>query len=180
MSFLILICIGAAAAWAVSHFFQKLDLRSSMRWGMGLGFLFTGVDHFVSASTRYAPMLPDVLAEQALFWVYLTGVGELAGGVGLLVRARLYAPLRLPNLQKAAGVGLALMLVCVVAANVNVALKGQSVQGLEFGAWYYWIRPFIQPVFIAWALYCVGAWPWRYPVTTTNSPGTRYPAPERH
>jgi uncharacterized membrane protein len=156
MSFLVLISAGAAAAWALSHFFQKLDLRSSLRWGMGLGFLFTGIDHFVSAS-RYAPMLPDLLADQALFWVYFTGVAELAGGVGLLVPARLYGRLGLPNLQKPAGVGLAVMLACVVVANINVALKGQSVQGLEFGVWYYWIRPFFQPVFIAWALYCVGA-----------------------
>ena len=158
MSFLVLISAGAAAAWVLSHFFEKLDLRASLRWGMGLGFLFTGVDHFASASTRYAPMLPDMFADKALFWIYLTGGAERAGGVGLLVPAWLYGRLGLPNLQKPAGVGLAVMLACVVVANVNVALKGQSVHGLEFGAWYYWIRPLFQPVFIAWALFCVGAW----------------------
>ena len=161
MSFFVLICMGAGVAWTMSNLFQKLDLRSALRWGMGLGFLFTGVDHFLSASTRYAPMIPDALAEHALAWVYLTGVAELAGGLGLLIPVQVYRRLGLPNLQKQAGIWLAVMSVCVVAANINVALKGQTVQGLEFGAWYFWTRPLFQPVFICWALYCVGAWPRR-------------------
>lgn len=164
MSFLLLICMAAAAAWAVSHLFQRLDLRASMRWGMGLSFLFTGVDHFASAATRYAPMIPDALAAYALPLVYLTGVAEVAGGLGLLMPVALYRRLGWPNLQEQAGIWLAVMLVCVVAANINVAFKGQTVQGLEFGAWYFWIRPLFQPVFIAWALYCVGVWPRRPPV----------------
>lgn len=160
MSFFFLISLAAGLAWSLSHLFKRpLDLRGSMRWGMGLGFIFTGVDHFVSAASRYAPMIPDALAEHALAWVYLTGVAELAGGLGLLLPVALYHRLGLPNLQRPAGIGLAVMLVCVVAANINVALKGQSVQGLDFGAWYYWIRPLFQPVFIAWALYSAGVWP---------------------
>ncbi|MET3180738.1 UNVERIFIED_ORG: putative membrane protein [Variovorax guangxiensis] len=160
MSFLLFICSFGAVAWAVSRLLKRpLDLRGAMRWGMGLGFLFTGIDHFVSASTRYAPMIPDALAQHALAWVYLTGVAELAGGLGLLVPLSVYERLGLPNLRKQAGIWLSVMLVCVVAANINVALKGQTVQGLEFGAWYFWIRPLFQPVFIAWALYCSGAWP---------------------
>lgn len=160
MSFFFLISIGTVLAWALSRLLKRpLDLRSSMRWGMGLGFLFTGVDHFASGATRYAPMIPDALAAHALAWVYLTGLAELAGGLGLLIPAALYRRLGWPDLQKQAGIWLAVMLVCVVAANINVALKGETVQGLDFGAWYFWIRPLFQPVFIVWALYCVGAWP---------------------
>ena len=56
MSFLFFISSFGVIAWAVSHLLKRpLGLRAAMRWGMGLGFLFTGVDHFVSASTRYAP-----------------------------------------------------------------------------------------------------------------------------
>ncbi|MDM0078929.1 hypothetical protein QTH90_31305 [Variovorax sp. J2P1-59] len=162
MSFLLLICMGAGIAWVVSNLLKRrLDFRSSLRWGMGLGFLFTGVDHFVNASTRYVPMIPDALAEHAFAWVYLTGVAELAGGLALLIPAEFYRRLALPNLQKQAGLWLAVMLFFVVAANINVALKGQTVQGLEFGAWYFWIRPLFQPFFIIWALYCVGVWPKR-------------------
>jgi hypothetical protein len=52
------------------------------------------------------------------------------------------------------------MLVFLVIANVNVAVKGGSVPGLSFGPEsYYWLRPLLQPVIIAWALYAGGVWP---------------------
>ena len=87
MSFFFLISIGSVLAWALSRLFKRpLDLRASMRWGMGLGFLFTGVDHFVSASTRYAPMIPDALAAHALAWVYLTGPLNYASSTALRKR----------------------------------------------------------------------------------------------
>jgi uncharacterized membrane protein len=126
---------------------------------MGMSFVFTGVDHFVSGSMRYVPMIPDALAGHALAWVYVTGVAELAGGAGLLIPAFFYQKLGIPNLQRQAGICLAILLSCVVAANINVALKGQTVQGLNFGAWYFWIRPIFQPVFVIWALYSVNFWP---------------------
>ena len=161
MSFFFLISLAALLSWLVARLRgQRLGLRDSMRWGMALGFLFTGVDHFASGATRYAPMLPAALAEHALFWVYLTGAAELLGGLGLLVPVRYYQRLGLPNLQRQAGIWLAVMLVCVVTANIHVALQGQTVQGLDFGAWYYWLRPLFQPVFVLWALFCVGVlWP---------------------
>ncbi|MFO6418932.1 hypothetical protein ACLBKS_01870 [Hylemonella sp. W303a] len=160
MIFFILISLASLLAGLISRLtHRRLDLRGSMRWGMALGFFFTGVDHFVSGATRYAPMLPAALTEHALFWVYLTGAAELLGAVGLLVPARVFERLGLPNLQRQAGIWLAVMLLCVVIANINVALQGQTVQGLEFGAWYFWIRPLLQPVFVLWALYCVGVWP---------------------
>jgi len=162
MSFLFLISLGSVLSWlAVRLSGRRLGLRDSMRCGLALGFLFTGGDHFANAVPRYVPMLPTVLAEHALFWVYFTGAAELLGAVGLLLPVWVYRRLGLPNLQRQAGIWLAVMLVCVVAANINVALQGQTVQGLEFGAWYYWIRPLFQPVFVVWALYSVGVWPRR-------------------
>lgn len=160
MSFFFLISLVSVLTWLVFRLAgRRLGLRDSMRWGMALGFLFTGVDHFVSGAMRYAPMLPPMLAEHALFWVYLTGAAELLGALGLLVPVRVFERLGLPNLQRQAGIWLAVMLACVVIANINVALQGQTVQGLEFGAWYFWVRPLFQPVFVLWALYCVGVWP---------------------
>ena len=103
-------------------------------------------------------MIPDALAGHALFWVYLTGLGELLGGLGLLIPLALYRRMGWPDLRRQAGLGLAMLLVCVVTANVHMALKGESVQGLEFGTWYLWLRPLIQPVFVIWALYCSGFW----------------------
>ena len=158
MSFLALIgiptlLIALFQRWRMGH----VRWADAMRWGMGLGFLFTGVDHFVHAVDRYVPMIPPPLDSHALQWVWATGLAEIMGAFGILIPLTAWKTLGLPNLRPAAGIGLALMLVCVVWANIHVAVQGQSVKGLDFGSMYYWIRPFFQPVFIAWALFASGA-----------------------
>ena len=176
MSFLFLISGAGVVAWLMARLLGiRPDLRTVMRWGMGLGFVFTGVDHFVSAQVRYVPMIPDFMAEQALFWVYFTGAAELAGGIAFLLPVRLITRLGVAALHKLAGAGLALLLVCVVIANIHVAQQGQQVQGLPFGAWYYWLRPLFQPIFIVWALYSSGLW--RGPAVT--APAGRHPVGDR-
>ncbi len=90
---------------------------------------------------------------------WFTGAAELAGAIGLLLPPGVYHRLGLPDLRRAAGIGLALLLSLVVVANVHVALTGATVDGLPFGTWYYWLRPFLQPVIIAWALYAAGVAP---------------------
>lgn len=161
MSFLLFILIGTALAWIPQRLIgQGADRRMAMRQGMALALTFTGVDHFVSAHSRYVPMIPDPLAEWALPLVQFTGAAELAGALGLAVPASLYARLGWPNLQRLAGSALAVMFCCLVAANINVAIKGTGVDGLNFlGPIYFWIRPALQPLFVGWVLYAVGAWP---------------------
>jgi uncharacterized membrane protein len=128
----------------------------AMRHGMAGGFIVTGIDHFVSGHSRYVPMLPDFLADHALELVYFTGAMELAGAIGLVIPLAVYCRLGMPNLRRWAGIGLAVMLAFLVMANINVALQGSRVQGLEFGNWYYYLRPFIQPIFMLWALFVSG------------------------
>ena len=128
----------------------------AMRHGIACGFIFVGIDHFASAAGRYVPMMPDFLSVYGLQIVYFTGAAELAGAVGLVVPLVVYRRLGLPNLRKWAGISLAVMLAFLVIANINVAIKGSTVQGLEFGRWYFWLRPFFQPVFIVWSLYVSG------------------------
>jgi uncharacterized membrane protein len=157
MSFLFLMLGFSLVAYIPQLFLgDRRDYRMALRHGMAGGFTFTGIDHFVNAETRYLPMVPDFLADHALQLVYFTGVAELAGAIGLVVPLAIYKRLGLPNLRKWAGIGLAIMLALLVVANVNIALKGGSVQGLEFGAWYYWVRPLFQPIFILWALHVSG------------------------
>lgn len=168
MSFLLLMTVVATfSAAAQSLLGRRPELRAAMRHGMGVAFLFTGVDHFVHDTTRYLPMMPPWFEPLSLELVWFTGAAELAGAVGLLVPTSVYRRLGLPNLRPAAGVGLALLLSLVVIANVHVALAGATVDGLPFGAWYYWLRPFLQPVIIAWALYASGV------VGTHQGPVTR-------
>ncbi len=158
MAFFILMLGISLLAYLPQYFFgDRKDYRMALRHGMVGGFIFTGIDHFVSAQARYVPMMPEVLSDYALALVYFSGAAELAGAIGLVVPLMVYRKLGLPNLRKWAGIGIAVMLVFLVIANVNVALKGESVQGLEFGAWYYWLRLLFQPIFIIWALYVSGA-----------------------
>ena len=157
MSFILLMLVFSVIAYVPQRFFgDKKDYRMALRYGMAGGFTFTGIDHFLNAETRYIPMLPDLFDIYALELVYFAGGAELLGALGLILPLAFYKQLKLPNLRKWAGIGLSIMLVFLVIANINVAMKGSSVAGLKFGAWYYWLRPFLQPVIILWALYVSG------------------------
>lgn len=157
MSFLLLMAAAAAMGWLVSFVLRRpMNLRDAMRVGAAGAFLFTGVDHFLSAETRYLPMMPAFFGHLAPPLVLFTGAAEIAGAIGLLVPLSAYGRLGLPNLRHAAGVALAVMLVFLVTANVNVAIKGGGVDGLAFGQWYFWLRPVFQPFIIFWVLYAAG------------------------
>jgi uncharacterized membrane protein len=126
-----------------------VDWRACMRWGLSLALVFAGADHLLMPQ-RYLPMVPDFVpfAAEAVF---LTGLCELAGAIGLLV----------PRFRYMAGVLLAVYFVCVFPANIKNAVEGLSVEGLPTATWYYWLRLLFQPLVIWWALYCssVIAWP---------------------
>lgn len=157
MSFLLLMMALSALAyspqWCIG---DRQDYRMAMRHGMAGAFTVTGIDHFVNSHSRYVPMLPDSLADYAVALIYFTGAMELAGAIGLVIPLAVYTRLVLPNLRRWAGIGLAAMLAAIVVANIHVALAGSRVQGLEFGAWYYYLRPFFQPIFMLWALFVSG------------------------
>jgi uncharacterized membrane protein len=157
MSFLLLMIALSALAYVPQWLLgDRRDYRMAMRHGMAGGFVFTGIDHFVHGHSRYVPMLPEFMADHAVELVYFTGAMELAGAIGLVIPLAVYSRLGLPNLRKWAGIGLAIMLAFLVIANIHVALQGGRVQGLEFGDWYYYLRPFFQPIFMLWALFVSG------------------------
>ena len=160
MTFLFFISVLSALAYVPQLLLgRRHDYRMAMRHGMAGGFIFTGIDHFVNAHDRYILMMPDFLSDYALELVCFTGVAELTGALALVVPLVVYARLGLPDLRQWAGIGLAIMLAFLVIANINVAIKGSTVQGLELGRWYFWLRPFFQPIFIVWALYVSGVKP---------------------
>jgi uncharacterized membrane protein len=168
MSVLVLMIVLSAIAYLPQYVLgNRKDYRMAMRHGMAGMFLFTGLDHFFTPS-RYIPMMPPFLADYALELVYLSGLAELAGALGLLVPLAVYRWLKLPNLRPLVGLGLALMLSVIVIANINVAVQGLQVQGLPFPAWYYWVRVLLQPVFVVWALFVAGVI--RRPAPTAHTP----------
>lgn len=162
MFFLALCLVFSLVLYVPQWFFAgRRDRRTALRHGLAAGFVFTGVDHFVHTQERYVPMIPDFLAGAATALVYVTGVAEVAGAVGLVVPLAVYRRLGLPNLRWWAGVGLTVLLAVMVAANINVAMQGSAVEGLDAGPVYAWVRPLLQPVIMAWALYAGEVWPRR-------------------
>ena len=76
-------------------------------------FLVTSTAHFTSRKYDLAAMMPEPLPDN-LWIIYLTGLFEIAGAIGLLV----------PRTRRLAGIFLVLLLIAVFPANVNAALNG--------------------------------------------------------
>ena len=108
---------------------------------MSAGFLVTGVMHFVTVE-RFMAMIPPALPWHREL-VYASGVFEIFGALGLLLRST----------RRWAAYGLAALLLAVFPANLHIVMSGGSVEGLPQAAWYYWLRIPFQFVFIAWALW---------------------------
>ena len=156
MEVLILMLVVSGIAYIPQRIFgDRTDYRMALRHGMAGGFIFTGLDHFLTPE-RYVPLIPAFLSAYAQELNYISGIAELAGALGLVVPLVVYRRLGLPNLRRWAGLGLALFLAAIVIGNINVALQGTQVPGIPLGRWYYWLRPFLQPIFIIWALYVGG------------------------
>lgn len=171
MFFAFLLVASAAAGLAGRLGVPGMAGRAAcMRWGMAAALVFFGTDHLLTPE-RYLPMIPAVLPfhEQIVF---LTGLCELAGAAGLLVR----------RTRRLAGVMLAVYFVCVFPANVKNALDGLSVDGLPTAAWYYWVRLAFQPVAIWWALRAaevIGSRPAAPSPERRNAPAAARPALHR-
>ena len=71
------------------------------------------------------------------FWVAISGVAEIAGGVGLLIR-----PFR-----RTAGWGLIALLFAVLPANISML---QHSGEIHIAVWLLWVRLPLQGVIIAW------------------------------
>jgi uncharacterized membrane protein len=103
-------------------------------------FLFTGITHFTGIKHDYAAMLPGPLSGN-LGIIYLSGVLEIAGAVGLLV----------PRTRRLAGICLALYLVAVFPGNVYAAVNEVPFRGEPPTP--LWLRTPIQLLFIGMVLW---------------------------
>ena len=107
---------------------------------LALAFVGAGGLHLVSPSTYDPAMPPWVPLPRVL--ILVSGLAEIAGGLGLLV----------PGVRRAAGWGLALLLVAVYPANVHLA-----IEGLGGPAWALWGRLPLQGMLVAAVLRASGA-----------------------
>ena len=101
-----------------------------------------GVAHFVKPE-MYVQMIPPMLPVP-LALVYVSGVFEILGGVGVLVE----------RTRVVAGWGLIALLIAVFPANIYMALEPGVVEGSPDNPLIWWLRLPLQLVFVLWVVIC--------------------------
>ncbi|MBP3038220.1 DoxX family protein [Bacillaceae bacterium Marseille-Q3522] len=101
--------VSALRSWTVA-----------LRGGLAAMFVLTGVVHFVWMRSELISMVPPALPYPE-FIVTITGILELAGAAGLLLR---------PTVSWAAG-GLTLLLVVMFPANIYIAVEGLTTNPVD-------------------------------------------------
>lgn len=114
------------------------DFKNNARIATGLTFIFTGVSHFLMPDTFMKLMPPFIPFPLAM--VYISGVFEILGGIGLIV----------PKTKLAASYGLILLLLAVYPANIYVAVENIQLGGFMSNSIYQWFRVFLQIPLIFW------------------------------
>jgi uncharacterized membrane protein len=101
-------------------------------------FIGAGVNHFVMPRA-YEQIVPAPLRGHAKRIVQVSGVAEIAGGVGVLV----------PATRRVSGLGLIALLAAVFPANVQMALEPQRFRRIP--RWALYARLPLQPLMMLWA-----------------------------
>lgn len=114
-------------------------MKSFLRWVLTVVMVAQGINHIVNPDP-FVAMMPVELP-WPLGLVMVSGIAEIAGGLGLIV----------PATRRAAAWGLVLLYVAVFPANVNMALNDIPLAGRDLPAWALWGRLPFQIMFIAWA-----------------------------
>jgi uncharacterized membrane protein len=104
----------------------------------GPAFVLSGALHFIIPKTYKRIVPPYLPAPEAL--VYVSGVAEMAGGLGLMTRSK----------RRLAGYWLIATLLAVFPANVHMALHPDDFPKVPGGSGALWARLPFQAVFIAW------------------------------
>lgn len=120
-------------------------LRRPLLFVMGPLYVVAGVLHFV-VPELYVQIVPPILPVP-LALVYLSGIAEIAAGVGVL----------LPRTRRYAAWATVAVLVAIFPANVYMATHGVVVEGMPGGGdpseLVRWGRLPVQGVLILWALW---------------------------
>ena len=128
------------------HSFRTAPVTRA-RVGLSLFFIFTSIGHFISTE-EMARMLPH-FAPYRVELIYLTGVLELLGAIGVWV----------PRLTRPTGFLLILMLIGLLPANVYSAINRVDFGGHSAGPAYLLVRVPFQ-LFVIWWTYFSTAQDW--------------------
>lgn len=120
---------------------NKERVRTALRWVLTAAMVAIGIGHFTDPAPFVAIVPPFLPAPLAL--VYISGVFEILGGLGLI----------LPATRRAAGLGLVALFIAVFPANIYMAVADVPMNGQHLPAAALWGRLPLQFVLIAWALW---------------------------
>ena len=112
---------------------------------LGLFFINVGIAHFQDPKW-FEPIVPDVLGDPT-FWVLVTGGMEIGLGLGLII----------PKTRKYSGMLMALFLVAIYTANLNMWINDVPLEGRTFATIWHVLRLVGQVLMIVIALW-VGGW----------------------
>jgi len=115
------------------------QLKLFLRVVLALFMITAGTLHWVIPAP-FVKIVPSFLP-YPLALVYISGIFEILGGVGLLV----------PPVSRAAAWGLIALFVAVFPANINMAVNQIQLDGIPDSDLLRWWRLPLQAVLIAWA-----------------------------
>lgn len=113
--------------------------KELLRVSLAISIIIVGITHFASPDP-YVKIVPPQLP-YPLELVYISGVFEVLGGVGLLV----------PNVSKFSAWGLITLFIAVYPANINMAVNHIHLDNIPDSPWFQVVRLPLQAVLIAWA-----------------------------
>ncbi len=120
-------------------------LKQPLLYVLGLAFIIAGVLHFIVPELYVQIIPPFFPAPLAL--VYLSGLAEIAVGIGLLI----------PRTRQIAAWATVALLIAIFPANIYMATHGVVVEGMPGGGdpseLVRWGRLPLQGVLILWALW---------------------------
>jgi uncharacterized membrane protein len=114
-------------------------MKTFFRWLLTVFMVVAGANHFLDP-VPYVGMMPEVLPAH-LELVYVSGVAEILGGLGLV----------LPATRRATAWGLVALLVAIFPANVNMAVNQLPLGDKVVPVWALWARLPLQLALIYWA-----------------------------
>ena len=119
---------------------------------LGFALAYAGVGHLTTSRTEFQAQVPSVFADYADFVVLVSGVVEIALGVGLIAVWKYRIEI---------GWLVAAFFAAIFWGNISQYVNGVDAFGLDTDTKRL-VRLFFQPVLVAWALVSTGAWgSWR-------------------
>ena len=118
-------------------------VKAILRWVLTVFMVAAGLNHFLSPEP-YLGMMPAEIPERFhVLLVDISGIAEMAGGLGLI----------LPATRRLAAWGLIALYVAIFPANLNMAINHLPLGTKPIDAWLLWARLPLQLLLIVWSFW---------------------------